>query len=64
MRPRRLERFCELQNFLSWIIPAWDRSTVVTDVAGDQDSKSGKHRRQLRCTTLFILLLVLVLEAT
>ena len=43
MRPRRLERFCELQNFLSWIIPAWDRSTVVTDVAGDQDSKSGKQ---------------------
>jgi hypothetical protein len=43
MRPRRLERFCELQNFLSWIVPAWDRSTVVTDVAGDQDSKSGKQ---------------------
>jgi hypothetical protein len=43
MRPSRLEWFCELQNFLSWIIPAWDRSTVVTDVAGDQDSKSGKQ---------------------
>jgi hypothetical protein len=43
VRPSRLERFYELQNFLSWIIPAWDRSTVVTDVAGDQDSKSGKQ---------------------
>ena len=37
---------------------------MVTDVAVDHDSKkSGKHRRRLRCTTLFVLLLVLVLEA-
>ena len=38
------------------------RSPVVTDVAGDYDSKkSGKHHRRLQCTTLFEIFLVLVL---
>jgi len=34
---------------------------VDSDGVGEDDSKSGKHRWRIRCTTLFVLLLVLAL---
>ena len=45
----------------AWLCEA--RTTVVTDVAVDRDSKNQKkHRRRLWCTTLFVRFLVLVLS--